>query len=492
LKHIRRKCNLTIKLKNLVNGEWVEATTEKYTPVINPGTQEILADCPDSNPDDTNRAVKAASEAYVEWRQTPVMSRTRYLMTFKNLLEEKFEEISKLVVKEAGKTLDEARGEVRRGLESIEFAFSVPSLMTGFKVEDISSGIDETAECQPIGVFAMLAPFNFPFLVPMWFLPVAIACGNTMVVKPSPTTPLVMDYVFKLWEEVELPEGVVNLVQGGVDAANTLMDHPEVKGVSFVGSSTIGKIIYEKSARSGKRVQIQGGAKNYLAVMPDANLKTAVPNIMGSIYGCAGQRCLAGSVVLAVGDSYRSLKEELILAANKLKVGYGLDEASQMGAIATNKSKERILGMIETGMKEGAELVLDGRNLVVPGYENGSFLGPSIFDNVTPNMTIAQEEIFGPVMSIMRVPDFETAVKTINTSRYGNAASIFTQNGGHAREFKYQINAGNIGINVGVAAATASFPFGGKKDSFFGDLHGQGPDSIRFFTDYKVIIERWV
>ncbi|MHA2247061.1 MAG: CoA-acylating methylmalonate-semialdehyde dehydrogenase [Candidatus Hodarchaeales archaeon] len=483
---------MTIKLKNLVDGEWVEANTEAYTPVVNPATQEILAECPDSSSDDINRAVEAASKAYLEWRKTPVMSRTRYLMTFKNLLEDNFEEVSKLVVKEAGKTLDEARGEVRRGLESIEFAFSVPSLMTGFKIEDISSGIDETAESQPVGVFAMLAPFNFPFLVPMWFLPVAIACGNTMVVKPSPTTPLTMDYVFKLWEDIELPEGVVNLVQGGIVAANTLMEHPAVKGVSFVGSSTIGKIIYEKSSKYGKRVQIQGGAKNYLAVMPDAILKTAIPNIMGSIYGCAGQRCLAGSVVLAVGDIYDSLKEGLITAAKKLKVGYGLDEASQMGAIATMKSKERILGMIEAGIGEGAELILDGRNLVVEEYETGSFLGPSIFDKVTLDMTIAQEEIFGPVMSIMHVPDFETAVKTINATRYGNAASIFTQNGGFAREFKYQINAGNIGINVGVAAATASFPFGGQKESFFGDLHGQGPDSIRFFTEYKVVIERWV
>jgi malonate-semialdehyde dehydrogenase (acetylating)/methylmalonate-semialdehyde dehydrogenase len=483
---------LTIKLKNLIDGEWVDAKTEKYTPVINPATQEILAECPDSSPDDIQRAVKAASKAYLEWRQTPVMSRTRYLMTFKNLLEDKFEDLSKLVVKEAGKTLDEARGEVRRGLESIEFAFSVPSLMTGFKVEDISSGIDETAESQPVGVFAMLAPFNFPFLVPMWFLPVAIACGNTMVVKPSPTTPLSMDYVFKLWEDIELPEGVVNLVQGGVDAANALMEHPDVKGVSFVGSSNVGKIIYEKSSKYGKRVQIQGGAKNYLAVMPDANLKTAVPNIMGSIYGCAGQRCLAGSVVLAVGDIYETLKEELMAAANKLNVGYGLDEASQMGAITTKKSRERILGMIKKGVEEGAELILDGRNLVVSGYENGSFLGPSIFDKVSPDMSIAQEEIFGPVMSIINVPDFETAVKTINTTRYGNAASIFTQNGGYAREFKYRIIAGNIGVNVGVAAATASFPFGGQKESFFGDLHGQGPDSIRFFTDYKVVIERWV
>lgn len=483
---------MTIKLKNLVDGEWVEAKTEKYTPVINPATQEILAECPDSSPDDIQRAVKAASKAYLEWRQTPVLSRTRYLMTFKNLLEDKFEDLSKLVVKEAGKTLDEARGEVRRGLESIEYAFSVPSLMTGFKVEDISSGIDETAESQPVGVFAMFAPFNFPFLVPMWFLPVAIACGNTMVVKPSPTTPLSMDYVFKLWEDIELPEGVVNLVQGGVDAANALMEHPDVKGVSFVGSSSVGKIIYEKSSKYGKRVQIQGGAKNYLAVMPDANLKTAVPNIMGSIYGCAGQRCLAGSVVLAVGEIYETLRKELMVAANKLNVGYGLDEASQMGAITTKKSRERILGMIKKGVEEGAELILDGRNLVVSGYENGSFLGPSIFDKVTPDMSIAQEEIFGPVMSIIHVPDFETAVKTINTTRYGNAASIFTQNGGYAREFKYRIIAGNIGVNVGVAAATASFPFGGQKESFFGDLHGQGPDSIRFFTDYKVVIERWV
>ena len=386
---------MTTQLKNLINGEWVGATTEKFTPVINPGTQEVLAECPDSTHEDVRRAVNAASAAYVEWKQTPVLSRTRYLMNFKNLLEDHFEEISKLVVKEAGKTIDEARGEVRRGIESIEFAFSVPSLMTGFKLEDISSGIDETAECQPLGVFAMLAPFNFPFLVPMWFLPVAIACGNTMVVKPSPTTPLTMDYVFKLWEDLELPEGVVNLVQGGVDAANALMEHPDVQGVSFVGSSTVGKIIYEKSAKYGKRVQIQGGAKNYLAVMPDANLATAVPNIMGSFFGCAGQRCLAGSVVLAVGDIYESLKKELLNATKKLKVGYGLDDASQMGAITTQKSKENILRIIKKGIDEGAELLLDGRNLVVDGYETGNFLGPSIFDKVTPDMAIAQEEIFG-------------------------------------------------------------------------------------------------
>lgn len=480
------------KLKNCFNGEWVEALAANYTPVVDPATREVLAECPDSNHEDVDLAVKAASDAYMEWRRTPVLSRTRYLMTFRDLLEDNFDGIAELVVKEAGKTIDEARGEVRRGIESLEFAFSVPSLMTGFKVEDISSGIDETAERQPLGVFAVLAPFNFPFLVPMWFFPVALACGNTYIIKPSPTTPLTMNFVFELLDQAGFPEGVINMVQGGVEASEALMEHPDVIGISFVGSSAVGRIIYEKCARFGKRIQVQGGAKNYLAVMPDADMKASVANIMGSVYGCAGQRCLAGSVVLAVGDIYEPLREELVLQAKKLKVGCGLDESSQMGAIVSHKAKERILKMIEKGVAEGAELILDGRDITVTGYERGNFIGPTILDKVTGDMTVAQEEIFGPVMSIMHVPDFESAVKTINASRYGNAASIFTRNGGYAREFKYRIDAGNIGINIGVAAPTASFPFGGRKDSFFGDTHGQGPDSIHFFTDHKVIIERWL
>ena len=480
------------KLKNCFNGEWVEALAANYTPVVDPATREVLAECPDSNHEDVDLAVKAASDAYMEWRRTPVLSRTRYLMTFRDLLEDNFDGIAELVVKEAGKTIDEARGEVRRGIESLEFAFSVPSLMTGFKVEDISSGIDETAERQPLGVFAALAPFNFPFLVPMWFFPVALACGNTYIIKPSPTTPLTMNFVFELLDQAGFPEGVINMVQGGVEASEALMEHPDVIGISFVGSSAVGRIIYEKCARFGKRIQVQGGAKNYLAVMPDADVKASVANIMGSVYGCAGQRCLAGSVVLAVGDIYEPLREELVLQAKKLKVGFGLDESSQMGAIVSHKAKERILKMIEKGVDEGAELILDGRDITVTGYERGNFIGPTILDKVTGDMTVAQEEIFGPVMSIMHVPDFESAVKTINSSRYGNAASIFTRNGGYAREFKYRIDAGNIGINIGVAAPTASFPFGGRKDSFFGDTHGQGPDSVHFFTDHKVIIERWL
>jgi malonate-semialdehyde dehydrogenase (acetylating)/methylmalonate-semialdehyde dehydrogenase len=329
-------------------------------------------------------------------------------------------------------------------------------------------------------------------MVPLWFLPVAIACGNTFVLKPSPQTPLSSELLFDILDEVGLPEGVVNMVHGGSDSAHALMAHPDVRGISFVGSTHVGKIIYETSAKYGKRVQVQGGAKNYIAVMPDADLDKAVANIMGSVYGCAGQRCLAGSVIVAVGDVYEPLRDTLYDRASRIKVGYGLNESSQMGTVISAQSRDRIQNMIEKGVQEGANLVLDGRGIKVDGYEDGNFVGPTIFDGVQPDMTLAREEIFGPVMSIMHVPDFDTAVNTINASRYGNAASIFTTNGGYAREFKYRVNAGNIGVNIGVAAPTASFPFGGQKESFFGDTHGQGPDSIHFYTDHKVVIERWL
>lgn len=481
------------RLKNYVNGEWLEPSGTGSIPVVNPATCETLAETPESTRADVDAAVQAAKEAFVEWRQTPILSRVRYMHTFYNLLEENFEKMAQIVVMENGKTMDEARGEVRRGIESVEFAQTVPALMTGFKVEDISSGIDETAERQPLGVFAAITPFNFPNMVPLWFFPTALACGNTYIVKPSPQTPLSMEIMFELLEEAGFPEGVINLVHGGVSAAQALMEHPDVVGISFVGSTHVGKIIYETSAKHGKRVQVQGGAKNYMAIMPDANLEKSIPNILGSAFGCAGQRCLAGSVLVTVGDDvHKKVVEGLVTAASKLKVGYGLDESSQIGTVISGQSRDRILGMIQKGVDEGADLILDGRGLVVEGYEDGSFIGPCIFDGVNKEMSIAREEIFGPVLSIINVPDFETAIETINASQYGNAASIFTQNGGYAREFKYRVVAGNIGINIGVAAPTASFPFGGKKDSFFGDTHGQGPDSINFFTDHKVVIERWL
>ncbi|CAG1015018.1 MAG: CoA-acylating methylmalonate-semialdehyde dehydrogenase [Anaerolineae bacterium] len=480
------------KLKNYIGGRWVESSAANYTPVHNPATCELLAECPDSPRVDVDKAVKAASAAYEEWRSTPLLNRAQYMFQLKTALEERFEELVAMVVKENGKTRDEARGEVRRGIESVDFATSVSSLMRGYKTEDISTGIDETAERQPLGVFAAITPFNFPLMVPLWFLPTAITCGNTFVLKPSPQTPISMQLLFEILDDLDLPEGVVNLVQGGKDSALAVMEHPDVIGVSFVGSTPVAKIVYETCAKHGKRVQAQGGAKNYIAVMPDANLEASVANIMGSAFGCAGQRCLAGSVVVAVGDAYEPLKRELLKRASGLRVGYGLAENTQMGTVISDQSRQRIEGMIQEGVNEGATPVLDGRGIKVEGYENGSFVGPTILDGVTPEMKVARDEIFGPVLSVMHVPDFESMVKVINQSRYGNAASIFTSSGKYAREFKYRIRAGNIGINVGVAAATASFPFGGQKESFFGDLHGQGQDAIEFYTDRKILIERWL
>ncbi len=483
---------MTKVLKNYIDGEWVEANADKTIPVHNPATCDLLAECPDSSRDDVDGAVKAAVNAFDEWRSTPILARAQYMHHYKTLVEENFEELSQIVVKENGKTMDEARGEVRRGIESIDFAISVPVLMRSDGLEDISSGIDETTLRQPAGVFAAITPFNFPMMVPLWFLPTAITCGNTFILKPSPQTPLSAELLFELLEELDLPEGVVNLVHGAVEPADALMEHPDVTGISFVGSTPVAKIIYEKGTKYGKRVQAQGGAKNYIAVMPDANMEASVKNIMGAAYGCAGQRCLAAAVAVGVGDAYDKLKDELVKQAQNLQVGYGLDESTQMGTVVSDSAKQRIESMINQGVSEGAEVVLDGRNLNVDGYEKGSFVGPTILADVTPNMTVAKDEIFGPVLSLMKADDFEEAVDIINKSKFGNAASIFTESGKDAREFKYRVNAGNIGVNIGVAAPSASFPFGGQKDSFFGDLHGQGMDSIEFYTERKIVIERWV
>jgi malonate-semialdehyde dehydrogenase (acetylating)/methylmalonate-semialdehyde dehydrogenase len=480
------------RLQNYINGEWVDASTDNFIPVHNPATCDVIGECPDSTRADVDNAVQAAQAAFDEWRSTPVLSRAQYMFRFKTMLEDRFEDLARIVVEENGKTRDEARGEVRRGIESVDFATSVPTVMRGYKVEDISSGIDETAERQPLGVFAAITPFNFPNMVPLWFLPTAITCGNTFVLKPSPQTPLSMDALYEILDELGLPEGVVNLVHGGTEASIAVMEHPDVVGVSFVGSTPVAKIVYETCAKHGKRVQAQGGAKNYIAVMPDADMGASVANIMGSSFGCAGQRCLAGSVVVAVGDAYEPLKAELLKRASALRVGSGLSETTQMGTVISGASKTRIEGMISAGEQEGAQVILDGRGKTVEGFEQGAFVGPTILDGVTPEMSVARDEIFGPVLSIIHVPDFDSAVTTINASRYGNAASLFTNSGKHARDFKYRVRAGNIGINVGVAAATASFPFGGQKESFFGDLHGQGPDAIEFYTDKKILIERWM
>jgi malonate-semialdehyde dehydrogenase (acetylating)/methylmalonate-semialdehyde dehydrogenase len=482
---------MTKQLKNYIGGRWVTAQTDTYTPVHNPATCETIAECPESTYADVDNAVKSAREGFEEWRSTPILNRAQYMYRFKTLLEDRFEDLAKMVVLENGKTLDEARGEVRRGIESVDFATGVPVLMRSDGLEDISSGIDETTLRQPAGVFAAITPFNFPMMVPLWFLPTAIVCGNTFIVKPSPQTPISMELMYDILDELDLPPGVVNLIQGGKEASMAVMEHPSVTGVSFVGSSPIAKLVYETCTRHGKRVQAQGGAKNYIAVMPDANMEASVKNILGAAYGCAGQRCLAAAVAVAVGDAYDTLKDELVKQTSKLRVGYGLDEKTQMGTVVSQASKERIERMITQGVEQGANVVLDGRGLQIDGFPDGSFVGPTILADVKPDNIVAQEEIFGPVLSLMKADSFEEAVDMINKSHYGNAASIFTSSGRYAREFKYRVNAGNIGINIGVAAPSASFPFGGQKDSFYGDLHGQGMDSIEFYTERKIVIERW-
>ncbi|MCY4247516.1 MAG: CoA-acylating methylmalonate-semialdehyde dehydrogenase [Chloroflexi bacterium] len=483
---------MTRTIQNYVDGGWVDASPGASIPVHDPATGQLLAHCPDSTAADVDMAVRAARAAFDEWRSTPVLVRAQFMHHFKVMVEERFEDIAQIVVREHGKTMDEARGEVRRGVESIDFAMSVPVLMRSDGLEDISSGIDETTVRQPAGVFAAITPFNFPFMVPLWFLPTAIACGNPFILKPSPQTPLSAELLFELLDELDLPEGVVNLVHGGVPSAAALMEHPEVTGVSFVGSSPVAKIIYQTCTRNGKRVQAQGGAKNYIAVMPDANIQASVSNILGAAYGCAGQRCLAAAVAVGVGDAYDQLKDELAKQVSELKVGYGLDETTQMGTVISADAKQRIESMIAQSQAEGADIVVDGRGLQVAGYEDGAWVGPTLIAGVRPNTLMATEEVFGPVLSLMKAADFDEAVDIINQSRFGNAASIFTSNGRHAREFKYSVNAGNIGVNIGVAAPSASFPFGGQKDSFFGDLHGQGMDSIEFYTERKIVIERWV
>lgn len=480
------------RLKNYIGGQWVESSATEYTPVINPATCETLAECPESTRADVDKAVKAAQEGFEEWRRVPVLNRVQYLFRFKTILEERFEEVAKIVVEENGKTRDEARGEVRRGIESIDFATSVPVLMRTDGLEDIAAGIDETTVRQPAGVFAAITPFNFPAMVPLWFLPTAIACGDTFILKPSPQTPISMELMYELLDELDLPEGVVNLIQGGKEASMAVMEHPGIKGVSFVGSSPVAKLVYETCTRHGKRVQAQGGAKNYIAVMPDADMNASVKNIMGAAYGCAGQRCLAAAVVVGVGDAYDKLRAELVKQAQGLRVGYGLNENTQMGSVVSAAAKERIERMITQGVEQGANLVLDGRNSTVQGFEQGVFVGPTILEDVQPDNIIAKEEVFGPVLAIMKADSFDEAVDFINQSKYGNAASIFTNNGGYARDFKYRVNAGNIGVNIGVAAPSASFPFGGQKESFYGDLHGQGMDSIEFYTERKIVIERWI
>jgi len=478
-------------IKNYVNGQWVDSKSTEILDVVNPATTEVIGRVPLSTPDEVRTAIQAAKDAFPEWRETPPVNRARYMFRLRDLMEDQFEELSKIIVVEEGKCIDEARGEVRRAIEQAEVAAGIPSLMMGYNLEDIAVGIDEDCVRQPLGVFCAIPPFNFPLMVSLWFAPYALACGNTYIVKPSEQAPLSQEKLFELLDEVDLPEGVINMVNGAKGVVDTLLESPDVRGVSFVGSTRVGRYVYQKAAENGKRAQCQTGAKNFLVVMPDADLDRTVAALLTSFFGCAGERCLSGAVLLAVGDVYEPLRDKFVDAASRLKVGYGLDETVQMGPVVSKRHMESVLGYIEKGLEEGAKLPLDGRGIEVEEYPDGYFIGPTVFDEVTPEMTIANEEIFGPVVSIVRAEDLDEAIDIIHANPYGNASSIFTSSGKWAREFKYRVRCGNIGINIGIVAPMAFFPFSGTKDSFFGDLHGQGRDAIDFFTEKKVVITRW-
>ncbi|MCF2138118.1 MAG: CoA-acylating methylmalonate-semialdehyde dehydrogenase [Candidatus Thorarchaeota archaeon] len=479
------------RVKNYINGQWMDSKATETQKVINPATGEIIAETPMSTVEETTAAIETAKKAFPRWRATPPLTRVRYLYRFRDLLEDHFDELSEIIVKEQGKCIDEARGEYRRTIENVECAAGIMTLQMGYNSEDIARGIDEMVIRQPLGVFFCVAPFNFPAMVPAWFWPYAIATGNTYIVKPSPQVPLSQVRQFELLHEVGLPKGVINMIHGGADVVNTLIESPDTVGISFVGSSRVGKLLYKKAGECGKRAQIQGGAKNYITVMPDADLDRTVPALMTSFFGCTGQRCLSGAVLVAVGDVYEPLVERIVEAAKEMVIGYGLTEGVQMGPMASKSGLERVLHYIDLGIKEGANLLLDGRGLKINEYPEGYFIGPTIFTEVTPEMTIAREEIFGPVMSIIHVDNLDEAIDIVNSSRYGNASSIFTSSGKAARDYQYRVFAGNIGINVGIAAPIAAFPFSGMKDSFIGDLHGQGKDGVMFFTENKVVITRW-
>jgi len=480
-----------IRLTNYINGEWTESRASEWRDVVNPATGETVASVPLAGTAEVNAAVEAAAVAFPAWRRTPPEDRIQPLFKLKMLLEEHLDEIGRIISMENGKTFSEAKAEMRRAIENVEVACGIPMMMQGYNLEDVARGIDEMMIRQPLGVVAAIVPFNFPGMIPFWYLPYAIATGNTFVLKPSERVPLTMRYVYELLEKTGLPKGVVNLINGSKAAVDALIDHPKVRAISFVGSTPVARYIYARAAEKGKRCQCQGGAKNHVVVLPDADMPMATQIISDSAFGCAGQRCLAVSVAITVGEAQKTFRDSIAEAASKLRVGNGLEEGVQMGPVITPQSKERIRSLIGVGERQGAKLVLDGRNANIPKCELGNFVEPTILDDVPATSEITDTEIFGPVLSLVHADNMDEALAFLERSIYGNQASLFTSSGSAARRFRYEAPAGNIGINIGVAAPMAYFPFSGWKNSFFGDLHGQGRDAIEFYTDKKVVVERW-
>jgi malonate-semialdehyde dehydrogenase (acetylating)/methylmalonate-semialdehyde dehydrogenase len=480
-----------VDILNYVNGAWRKSTATEFVNVINPASGEVIARTPISTKADVDAVVQAAAAAFPAWRRTPAGERIQYLFKLKFLLEDHIDELAKLVTLENGKTFAEAKAELRRGIENVEVACGIPMMMQGYNLEDITPGVDETLIRQPLGVVAAITPFNFPAMIPFWFLPYAVACGNTFVLKPSERVPLSMRRAMDLIEQTGIPKGVVNLINGGREVVDALCDHPDIRAVSFVGSTPVAKHVYQRSAASGKRMQCQGGAKNHVIVLPDADMDLAKQIISDSAFGCAGQRCLAVSVAVTIGEAQKTFRDAIADAASSIKVGFGLDSGVQMGPVISKDSKQRIESLIATGVSDGAKPIVDGRNTKVTSYENGNFVKPTILDGVPSSSSLANTEIFGPVLSLIHANSIDEAIEFIRKSPYGNQASLFTTSGAAARKFRYEAPAGNIGINIGVAAPMAYFPFNGWKESFFGILHAQGKDAVEFYTDSKIVIERW-
>ncbi|HRX12779.1 MAG TPA: CoA-acylating methylmalonate-semialdehyde dehydrogenase [Draconibacterium sp.] len=480
-------------LKNYINGNWTASSEKETIDVVNPANQEVLAKVPfgDKTAIDVETAVSAAAEALKEWRETPVMKRVQPLYKLKYLLEDNIDEIARLITLECGKSFAESKAEMQRAIENVETACGTPMLIQSEFSENVAPGIDEFMIRQAVGVCVCISPFNFPGMIPFWFLPYAIACGNSFIIKPSEKVPLTMMKVFELIDKLDIPKGLINMVHGGKQSVDALLDHPEVKAISFVGSTNVARYIYQRGAANGKRVQAQGGAKNPVIVMPDADIEMAAKIVADSVYGCAGQRCLAASNIITVDDESGFIKEALVEAAKSKTTGFGLEAGIEMGPVITPESKSRVEYLIAKGVSEGANLLLDGRNASISGYEKGNFIKPTILENVALDGEVIKTEIFGPVMSLLHMKTIDDAIDFVNSNNYGNMACLFTSSGLNARTFRNRANAGNIGINIGVAAPMAQFPFSGWNSSFFGDLHGQGRHAIEFFTQTKVVIERW-
>ena len=475
-------------LKFFVNGKWEASGGPPLHDITNPATARAIARVPYATADDVDRTAHAAHEAFLQWRDVPVVDRVQVLYRYKDLLEKHAEDLARTLTGENGKTLDDARAEIRRAIQMVEVSCGMPSLMMGQSLENVSRGIDCHTIRQPLGVCAGITPFNFPGMVPCWMYPFAIACGNSFILKPSEKVPMTPTRMAELLEQAGLPAGVFNLMHGDKVAVDALLQHPRVRAISFVGSTPVAKYIYENAARNGKRVQALGGAKNHLVVMRDADLDKATDAIISSAFGAAGERCLAGSILVPVGDVAEPLLNLLVAKTRKITVGDGVDSATHMGPLVTEAHRKRVEGYVEKGLAEGATPLCDGRDT---STRDGYFLGPTIFDNVTTKMTIAREEIFGPVLSVIRVKDLDAAIDLVNQSPFGNTTSIFTGDGKSARDYAARVEVGMIGVNIGVAAPMAFFPFSGWKQSFFGDLHAHGRDAIGFYTEQKVIMSRW-